>query len=200
MIPEVGHFALIVALVVALLAQCLLPLVGSFRGHAGWVALARPAAGVQFALLVLAYACLTTAFVDNDFSVLLAAQHSNSALPTHYRVAAVWGNHEGSILLWALILGAWTVAVALFSRQLPDVMVARVIGVGSGTSSWCGLWSFDVIATSSSIHPAESAHMGNRKAYLSPGMDRISVRPRVRVGLETRPRCGGPACVPRASC
>ncbi len=129
MIPEIGHFALIVALVVALLAQSVLPLWGSFRGHAGWVALARPAAATQFALLVVAYLCLTTAFINNDFSVLLTAQHSNSALPLPYRVAAVWGNHEGSILLWALILSAWTVAVALFSRQLPAVMVARVIGI-----------------------------------------------------------------------
>ncbi|MBL8343392.1 MAG: heme lyase CcmF/NrfE family subunit [Rubrivivax sp.] len=129
MIPEIGHFALILALVVALLAQSTLPLWGSFRGQANWVALARPAALVQFTLLVVAYACLTHAFVNNDFSVLLAASHSNSALPLPYRYAAVWGNHEGSILLWALILAGWTVAVALFSRQLPDVMVARVIGV-----------------------------------------------------------------------
>ena len=129
MIPEVGHFALILALAVALLAQSVLPLVGSFRGQAAWVALARPAAMVHAALLVLAYVLLTVAFINNDFSVALAANHSNSELPVHYRVAAVWGNHEGSILLWALILSLWTVAVALFSRQLPAVMVARVIGV-----------------------------------------------------------------------
>jgi cytochrome c-type biogenesis protein CcmF len=128
-IPEVGHFALILALAVALLAQSVLPLVGSFRGHAGWVALARPAAWLHFALLVVAFGCLTAAFVQSDFSVLLAAEHSNTALPTYYKVTAVWGNHEGSILMWALILAGWTVAVASFSRQLPAVMVARVIGV-----------------------------------------------------------------------
>ncbi|MDH4061790.1 MAG: cytochrome c biogenesis protein CcsA, partial [Aquincola sp.] len=129
MIPELGHFALILALVVALLAQSVLPLVGSFRGHAGWVALARPAAFMHSALITLAYVCLTISFINNDFSVALAANHSNSALPLPYRIAAVWGNHEGSILLWALILSFWTVAVALFSRQLPEVMVARVISV-----------------------------------------------------------------------
>jgi cytochrome c-type biogenesis protein CcmF len=129
MIPELGHFALILALAVVVLAQVALPLAGSFRGHAGWIALARPAALLHFSLMLLAYGCLTVAFINNDFSVLLAAEHSNSALPLHYRIAAVWGNHEGSILLWALILAGWTVAVALFSRQLPDAMVARVIGV-----------------------------------------------------------------------
>ncbi|GAB4040580.1 MAG: heme lyase CcmF/NrfE family subunit [Rubrivivax sp.] len=129
MIPELGHFALILALAVVALAQSLLPLLGSWRGHAGWIALARPAALVHFVLLALAYGCLTTAFVQDDFSVLLAAQHSNTALPLWYKVTAVWGNHEGSILMWATVLAGWTVAVALFSRQLPDVMVARVIGV-----------------------------------------------------------------------
>ena len=129
MIPELGHFALVLALVVVLLAQAVLPLAGSFRGRANWVALARPAAYVHCALLVFAYACLSAAFVGNDFSVLLAANHSNSALPLAYRLAAVWGNHPGSILLWTLILSLWTVAVALFSRQLPQVMVARVIAV-----------------------------------------------------------------------
>jgi cytochrome c-type biogenesis protein CcmF len=129
MIPELGHFALILALAVVLLAQSALPLAGAWRGHAPWIALARPAAVLSFALMLLAYGCLTAAFVNNDFTVLLAANHSNSALPLPYRIAAVWGNHEGSILLWATILSGWTVAVALFSRQLPDAMVARVIGV-----------------------------------------------------------------------
>jgi cytochrome c-type biogenesis protein CcmF len=128
-IPELGHFALILALLVALIAQSALPLVGSLRGHAGWIALARPAAWLQFALMVIAFGCLTAVFVQSDFSVLLAAEHSNTALPTWYKVTAVWGNHEGSILMWALILSGWTVAVASFSRQLPAVMVARVIGI-----------------------------------------------------------------------
>ena len=129
MIPEIGHFSLILALAVVLLAQSVVPLLGAWRGHAGWIAIARPAALLQFALLAVAYACLTTSFLQDDFSVLLAAEHSNTALPIYYKVTAVWGNHEGSILMWALILAGWTVAVALFSRQLPDVMVARVIGI-----------------------------------------------------------------------
>jgi len=129
MIPEIGHFALILALVVVLLAQSVLPLAGSFNGQASWVALVRPAALVHFALVLLAYGALTSAFIDNDFSVQLVAENSNTALPLPLRVAATWGNHEGSILLWTLILAGWTVAVALFSRQLPTVMVARVIAV-----------------------------------------------------------------------
>jgi cytochrome c-type biogenesis protein CcmF len=129
MIPEIGHFALILALAVVMLAQSVLPLAGSFNGQASWVALARPAALVQFALVLLAYGALTSAFIDNDFSVQLVAENSNTALPLPLRVAATWGNHEGSILLWTLILAGWTVAVALFSRQLPTVMVARVIAV-----------------------------------------------------------------------
>jgi cytochrome c-type biogenesis protein CcmF len=129
MIPEIGHFALMLALAVALLAQSVLPLAGSFNGNARWVALARPAALAQCALVLVAYLALTAAFVNNDFSVQLVAENSNTTLPTPLRIAATWGNHEGSILLWTLILAGWTVAVALFSRQLPAVMVARVVAV-----------------------------------------------------------------------
>jgi cytochrome c-type biogenesis protein CcmF len=129
MIPEIGHFALMLSLVVAFLAQSVLPLAGSFSGNARWVALARPAALAHFTLVLIAYVALTAAFVNNDFSVQLVAENSNTTLPTPLRIAATWGNHEGSILLWTLILAAWTVAVALFSRQLPTVMVARVVAV-----------------------------------------------------------------------
>jgi cytochrome c-type biogenesis protein CcmF len=169
-IPEIGHFALILALVVALLAQSLLPLAGIYRGRAAWVALARPAAGVHFALLVLAFACLTTAFVDNDFSVLLAAQHSNSALPLHYRIAAVWGNHEGSILLWALILSGWTLAVALFSRQLPDVMVARVIAVMGLISTGFGLFTLFTSNPFERLLPAAADGRDLNPLLQDPGM------------------------------
>jgi cytochrome c-type biogenesis protein CcmF len=129
MIPEIGHFALMLSLGVAFLAQSVLPLAGSFNGQTRWVALARPASVVHFVLVLIAYLALTAAFVNNDFSVQLVAENSNTALPTPLRIAATWGNHEGSILLWTLILAAWTVAVALFSRQLPTVMVARVVAV-----------------------------------------------------------------------
>ena len=128
MIPELGHFALIVGLCVALV-QGTLPLLGAHWRRQEWIALARPAAMAQALLMAVAFACLTAAFVQNDFSVVYVAQHSNSLLPLPYRVAAVWGGHEGSLLLWVVMLTMWTLAVALFSKQLPDPMVARVLGV-----------------------------------------------------------------------
>ena len=128
MIPELGHFALIVALCISV-AQGVLPLVGAHRRKAEWIALARPASGALNLMLLVAFGCLTAAFVQNDFSVLYVAQHSNTQLPLPYRIAAVWGGHEGSLLLWVMMLGLWTLAVAAFSRALPDTMVARVIAV-----------------------------------------------------------------------
>ena len=128
MIPELGHFSLIIAFFVALL-QGLLPLVGAHQGRSSWIAVARPAAAAQALLMAFAFACLTTAFVQNDFSVLYVAHNSNSLLPLPYRVAAVWGGHEGSLLLWVVMLVLWALAVAIFSRQLPEAMVARVLGV-----------------------------------------------------------------------
>jgi cytochrome c-type biogenesis protein CcmF len=128
MIPELGQFALIVALVMSLLLGTL-PLVGAGTGRRRWMALARPAAYVQFALLALAFALLTHAFVTQDFSVAYVAQNSNSLLPMRYRFSAVWGAHEGSLLLWVLILAIWTALVARFSRSLPDAFVARVLSV-----------------------------------------------------------------------
>ena len=128
MIPEFGHFALVTAFAVAL-AQGVLPLFGAQRGDARWIALAKPAAFALNLSLLTAFACLTAAFVLNDFSVLYVAQHSNTQLPLPYRVAAVWGGHEGSLLLWVLMLGLWTLAVAVFSKALPEAMTARVIAV-----------------------------------------------------------------------
>ena len=128
MIPELGHFALIIAFFVSLV-QGVLPLVGAHQGRSAWIAVARPAAVAQALLLAFAFACLTTAFVQNDFSVLYVAHHSNSLLPLPYRMAAVWGGHEGSLLLWVVMLVLWALAVAMFSRQLPDAMIARVLGV-----------------------------------------------------------------------
>ncbi|MCX7897130.1 MAG: heme lyase CcmF/NrfE family subunit [Rhodocyclaceae bacterium] len=128
MIPELGHFALILALFTALV-QGTLPLYGAQRGHAQWMALARPAALAVFLLVSVAYLALTWAFYVNDFSVLYVAGHSNTRLPLMYRLAAVWGGHEGSLLLWLLMLAGWSLAVALFSRRLPTAMVARVLAV-----------------------------------------------------------------------
>ncbi|HEX5802093.1 MAG TPA: heme lyase CcmF/NrfE family subunit [Azospira sp.] len=127
MIPELGHFALILALVVSAL-QGVLPLVGAHRNRLAWIAFARPAAQTAALLITFAFGCLTWAFVTNDFSVAYTANHSNSLLPIQYRIAGVWGGHEGSLLLWVLMLAWWTLAVTVLSRQLPEAMVARVVG------------------------------------------------------------------------
>ncbi len=128
MIPELGHFALWLALGLSLVLGTL-PLVGASTGRPGWMVMARPAALGVFALVLFAYLCLTAAFVQNDFSVLYVASNSNSALPLAYRIAAVWGGHEGSLLLWVLMLCGWMLAVALFSRHLPRVVLARILAV-----------------------------------------------------------------------
>ncbi len=128
MIAELGHFALILALCMAIL-QGTMPLVGAHRGWYAWMNIAPRAARAQFLFVALAFAALVYAFVVKDFSVAYVARNSNSALPLGYRVAAVWGAHEGSLLLWSLILGIWTVAVSYFSRSLPTVFSARVLAV-----------------------------------------------------------------------
>ncbi len=128
MIPELGQFALILALLLACV-QCVLPIVGASRGNAALMAVARPAVAGQAVFIVLAFAILTYAFVTQDFSVAYVAQNSNLALPWYYRFSAVWGAHEGSLLLWLLILNIWSVAVAACSRKLPDALIARVLGV-----------------------------------------------------------------------
>ena len=128
MIPEIGQLALALALTLAI-AQGLLGLAGAARGDGVWMRAARPAARGQFVFVAIAFGCLTYAFVANDFTVGYVASNSNSALPLHYRVSGVWGGHEGSILLWIMMLCVWTLGVTLFSRQLPDDMVARVLGV-----------------------------------------------------------------------
>ncbi len=128
MIPELGHFALIIAFCIAIV-QSAVPVIGAAKNDAAMMALARPAALTQFLFIGLAYAALTHAFIVHDFSVLYVSQHSNRVQPLLYRISGVWGSHEGSLLLWALILALWTVAVAAFSRALPDVLIARVIAV-----------------------------------------------------------------------
>ena len=126
--PEVGQFALILALLVAA-AQCALPLVGAARGNQAWMNMAASAAQAQFIFVLVAFGCLAYSFVTNDFSVLNVATNSNSLLPMNYRLAATWGSHEGSLVLWTLMLALWTVAVTLFSKQLPLELRARVLGV-----------------------------------------------------------------------
>ena len=128
MLPELGQILLVTALVVAVL-QAVLPLWGAQRGYVAWMAVARPAAYAQLALLLGAFGVLTAAFVTQDFSVRYVAENSNSLLPLAYRYSAVWGAHEGSLLLWALVLALWNGAVARWSRQLPVQVLARVLGV-----------------------------------------------------------------------
>ena len=128
MIVEIGHFALILAACVALV-QGVLPLAGTLNDNQRWQELARPAAALQFALIAFSFAVLAHGALTDDFSIKYIAGHSNSLLPTQYKFASVWGGHEGSLLLWMLMLSGWTVSVAIFSRTLPLAMVARVIGI-----------------------------------------------------------------------
>ena len=128
MIPELGHFALILALAVALV-QGTLPLVGAARGDARLMALGSTAALTQALLVVVAFAALTQAYVTSDFSVANVVANSHSAKPLVYKISGVWGNHEGSMLLWALILAVFGAAVALFGANLPDTLRARVLAI-----------------------------------------------------------------------
>jgi len=128
MAPELGIFALILAFVLSV-AQAFFGLTGAWRVNPTWMGVARPAVTGQFVFVALAFACLVYAFLHNDFSVLYVARNSNSHLPVFYQIAAVWGAHEGSLLLWILILSIWSVAVAAFSRGLPLTFSSRVLGV-----------------------------------------------------------------------
>lgn len=128
MIPELGQFALILALLISVL-QAALPLAGAARRNIAWMNIARPAAQAQFLFVLFAFGCLAWSFLSNDFSVLNVASNSNSTLPWYYRFAATWGSHEGSLLLWVLMLAGWMFAVSVASRHLPLDMVARILGV-----------------------------------------------------------------------
>ena len=128
MIPEFGHFALIICLCLALVLS-VVPMWGAWRGNSAAMSLAP---GLAVGLLVFAaisFACLTIAFLQDDFSVTVVASNSNSLLPSMYKFSAVWGNHEGSLLLWILILCVWMAAVAVCSAQLPLPMLSRVLAV-----------------------------------------------------------------------
>jgi cytochrome c-type biogenesis protein CcmF len=128
MIPEIGQFALILALSLAI-CQGVLPLVGAHRNDAAMMQVGNTAALGQFIFVAVAFGCLIWSFLNNDFSVLYVANHSQLSLPTLYKVSAVWSAHEGSLLMWILILCLWTVAVARYSSELPPAFAARVIGV-----------------------------------------------------------------------
>ena len=128
MLPELGHFALILALCLCLLLGTF-PLYGAANGNARFMGLARPLVAGIFVFIGLAYVLLTYSFAIDDFSVTYIQQHSNSLLPFRYKLTAVWGGHEGSFLLWTFMLAGWMLAVAIFSRSMPLEFVARVLGV-----------------------------------------------------------------------
>ena len=128
MIVELGHFALILALMVALV-QATLPMWGAHRGDGRLMALAGPAAGLQLALVAASFAALTWAFVVSDFSLAVVVSNSHTLKPLLYKVSGVWGNHEGSLLLWVLILAVYGAAVAVFGGNLPMWLKARVLAV-----------------------------------------------------------------------
>lgn len=128
MIVELGHFSLALALLVSLLLA-VYPLWGAQTGNSTYMAMAKPLATAMFLFTALSFACLTYAFVTDDFTVSYVAHHSNSLLPLRYKYTAVWGGHEGSFLLWVLMFAAWTFAVSIFSRAIPAEMVARVLGI-----------------------------------------------------------------------
>jgi len=128
MIPELGNFSLILALLLSI-ALGTIPIAGAAVGNTAWMAMARPAARGLFVLVATAFICLAYSFATSDFSVVYVATNSNSLLPIQYKLAGVWGGHEGSLLLWVTILTVWMFAVSLFSSKLPEPMVARILGV-----------------------------------------------------------------------
>ncbi len=169
MIVELGHFALVLAFVVAIV-QGTLPLAGAHFRVAPLLHLAKPAARLQFLLLVLSYAALSAAFLKDDFSVRYIAQHSSAALPTYYKLAAVWGAHEGSLLLWMLILGAWTFAVTLFNRGLSDVFLARVLAVMGLVAAGFMLFTLATSNPFERLFPAPSSGRDLNPLLQDPGM------------------------------
>ena len=141
MIPEAGQLSLIIALCLASLLA-VVPMVGAWQGQRWAMNMAPSLAAGLFVFLTIAFLCLVVVFLQDDFSVKVVASNSNSLLPQIYKFSAVWGNHEGSLLLWVWILGAWALAVSLASRGLPLVVLARVlsilgvIGVGLVGAIW----------------------------------------------------------------
>jgi cytochrome c-type biogenesis protein CcmF len=133
MITELGHFALILALMVAVF-QMIVPLVGAHRGNAAWMAVAEPAATTQFLLTAFSFAALTWAFVTSDFSLNLVVANSHTDKPLLYKITGVWGNHEGSLLLWVLILTLFGACAAWFGGNLPPTLKARVLAVQSSVA------------------------------------------------------------------
>lgn len=128
MIPELGHFSLILALSLTILLSSI-PLLGVYKDRLPWIQLARPLALGQCFFVFVSFSCLSYAFYTNDFSVSAVAQNSNSTLPMLYRIAALWGAHEGSLLLWVLILSTWITLLSVYSRSLPLFFTAHILAI-----------------------------------------------------------------------
>jgi cytochrome c-type biogenesis protein CcmF len=169
MTAEIGQFALLLALLMALV-QGTLPLIGAQRGISSWVALAHTAVAGQFVFLAVSYALLTHAFITHDFSIAYVAGHSNSHLPLMYRISGVWGGHEGSLLLWGLVLAGWSLAVSLFSRGLPAVMAGRTLAVMGLIS--VGILSFTLFTSNpfELIHPVPADGRDLNPLLQDPGL------------------------------
>ena len=166
---ELGHFALILALCLAVL-QASLPLYGASRGHAGLMAVGRSAAVAQFLLVAIAFAALVQAYVTSDFSVANVYENSHSAKPMLYKVTGIWSNHEGSMLLWVLILSLFGAAVALFGENLPPALRARVLAVQGMIGT--GFFTF-ILFTSNPflrMHPAPLDGQGMNPVLQDPGL------------------------------
>lgn len=157
MIPELGHFALILALVAAMI-QGILPLAGMALGVRSWINVARPAVFANALFCIFAFGCLMWSFYVSDFSVMNVANNSNSMLPWFYRISATWGSHEGSILFWTMLLSLWGLAIAVFSRHLPQEVMARVIGVMGLIS--IGMTLFMLLTSDPFIRLFPAAHEG----------------------------------------
>ena len=128
MIAELGHFALVLAMMVAI-AQSIVPMIGAYQNNIPWMRFGNHSAMGQFLLVAISFGCLMHAYVTSDFSVLNVVQNSHSAKPMLYKISGVWGNHEGSMLLWVLILAIFGAAVAAFGQYLPPALKARALSV-----------------------------------------------------------------------
>jgi len=163
MIPELGQFSLILAFCLSIILGAF-PIIGAHRNNLLWMNLARPLTAGVFVFLGISILILAYAFATDDFSVQFVAQHSNSALPTRYKLTAVWGGHEGSFLLWTFMLAGWMLAVAIFSKSLPIDFVARVLGV---LGLLCGAYILFMLATSNPfdriipLPPADGADLNS---------------------------------------
>ena len=169
MLPELGQFALALALPVAIV-QALVPLLGAARNAPSWMAVARPAAVAQLGLIGLAFAVLLHAFVVSDFSVLTVFEHSHTAKPLLYKIAGVWGNHEGSMVLWITILAVFGAAVAVFGNNLPPTLRARTLAVQGMISTAFIAFILFTSNPFARLHPAPAQGQGLNPILQDPGL------------------------------